>query len=389
MGEGLRLADVEHTPTDELELLITDSFDHLVTVAIAEATNGFVPQRTRRLLRKAHWRLDWQDALLCACGELQVAAERMRYTGDPRLEATEHRLRRVRVRMNEASVLAKKLRRNDFDHSTERRSGTNSHLTALGWLRNAFPDEYAGLLQQEHASRELDEEPEEPSFRDVYEQIEHAWTGGLITAPRTPDVDALLAADAEAVRLATADDAKDQEERNLALRHPLLLRRWENALRELGMMTAQRARVQTPHALGTLPESFYALPQAEAVAVLNARRFLSAVQQRRLECKRCLRQIIQVLRARSRESPHVIAYAEAKATASGRLADRHPSEYAFIRTELRPYEECDGFLPRSLVSSRERAAIKRRVLAALADGTWTRPAALPAQGNDEVGQPVR
>lgn len=60
---------------------------------IAGAVHGrFLPPRTGRLLRKAERRLDWQDALLCAGGELQVATERMRYTGDPRPEVTEHRL---------------------------------------------------------------------------------------------------------------------------------------------------------------------------------------------------------------------------------------------------------------------------------------------------------
>ncbi|MEU2683432.1 hypothetical protein ABZ654_06055 [Streptomyces hygroscopicus] len=95
MVERLQLVDVEHIPSDELVPLITRSFDNLVTVSIAEATNGYIPQKTRRLLRKAEWRLDWQDALLCACGELQVACERMRYTNDPRLQRTEYRLRRV------------------------------------------------------------------------------------------------------------------------------------------------------------------------------------------------------------------------------------------------------------------------------------------------------
>jgi hypothetical protein len=242
MADRLRLADVERIPTDELVPLITDSFDNLVTVAIAEATSGFVPQRTRRLLRKAEWRLDWQDALLCAAGELQVATERMRYTGDPRLETTELRLRRVRKRGNEAAVLVKKLRRNDFHHSAERRSGTNSHLTAQGWLCEAFRDEYAELLTRERAERHLADIPEEPPFRDVHEQIAYACAHGRLTAPRTPQVDRLLAADDTTVRLAAADDAKDQEERNPALRHPLLLGRWENALRELGIATAERAR---------------------------------------------------------------------------------------------------------------------------------------------------
>ncbi|MFF4574428.1 hypothetical protein [Streptomyces sp. NPDC001410] len=371
MGERLRLADVEHLPTDELETLISDRFDNLVTAAVAEATNGYIPQRTRRLLRKAEWRLDWQDALLCACGELQVATERMRYTGDPRLEVTERRLRRVRLRTNEAGVLVKKLRRTDFHNSTERKSGTSSRLTAEGWLRNAFPDEYAELLHQERARRNVDDVPKDPSFRDVYEQIEYAWARGRLTAPRTADVDALLAATDTHTRLAAADDAKDQEGRNPALRHPLLLGRWESALAELGEMTVKAARAQTPHALGTLPDDFYALPPAEATGVLNARRFLAAVQQRRLECKRYVRQITQALRERAREQPQVIALTEAKAEASRLLVERHPSEYAFIRAVLRPYEERDGFLPLSLVSGARRAAIKQHVVAALADGTWT------------------
>lgn len=370
MGGRLRLAEVEHIPTEKLVPLIIENFNDLVTVAVAEATNGYIPQSTRRLLRKAEWRLDWQDALLCASGELQVASERMRYTKDPRKDATEHRLRRVRLRMNEASLLVKKSRNHEFNTSVERKSGTNSHLTAQGWLRSAFPDEYADLLHQERARRNLADHAEEPSFRNVHEQIEHACARGLITAPRIPEVDALLAANDVTVRLAAADDAKDQEERNVALRHPLLLGRWENALRELGNTAAERARSESPHALGTLPDDFYVLPRVKAIEVLNARRFLAAIQQRRLEYKRYVRRITQTLRERARENPEVITLVEVKATASRQLTERHPSEYAFIRAELRPHEEHEGFLPGSLVNSPERAGIKRRVLRALAEGTW-------------------
>lgn len=370
MGDGLKLSDVEHMPADELVRMITNSFDNLVTVAIAEATNGYIPQRTRRLLRKAEWRLDWQDALLCACGELQVAVERMRYSRDPRLEATEHRLRRVRSRAHEAGVLAKKLRSNDFNGSAEHKNGANSHLTALGWLRIAFRDEYAELLQKERSHRNMDHETEKPSFRNVHEQIRYACERGRLTAPLTPEVDRLLAADDAAVRLATAIDAKDQEERNMALRHPLMLGRWENALRELGERTAERARAETPHGLGILPDDFYALPSEEAIAVLNSRRFLAAIQQRRLEYKRYVRQITLALRERERENPDAIASTETKATAGQLLIERHPSEYAYVRAVLRPHEVRDGFLPRSLVTSPQRSEIKRRVLEALADRTW-------------------
>ena len=50
--EKIRLADVEHVPPDDLVSLISDRFDNLVTVAVAEAVSGYVPQRTRRLLRQ-------------------------------------------------------------------------------------------------------------------------------------------------------------------------------------------------------------------------------------------------------------------------------------------------------------------------------------------------
>ncbi|MFC0601853.1 hypothetical protein [Streptomyces palmae] len=374
MVERLRLADVEHIATDELVPLITDSFDNLVTVSIAEATNGYIPQKTRRLLRKAEWRLDWQDALLCACGELQVACERMRYTGDPRLQPTEHRLHRVRNRRHEAGILAKKLRRNDFNNSTERKNGTSSHRTAQGWLRQAFPDEYTALVQQERARRHLDDAPETPAFRDVHEQLAYACSHGLITAPRTAEVEALLAASDLTVRNAAADDAKAQEERSMALRHPLLLGRWENALRELGYMVMGQARAKTPHGLGALPDHFYTLPQPEAMEVLNARRFLAAVQQRRTEYKRCVRQLTLALRERRREAPRAVAFTEAKEEASRLLVEAHPAEYAYIRSVLGPYEVRDGCLPTELVGNGQRARIKQSVLTALAQGTWPQPA---------------
>jgi len=380
MVERLQLVDVERIPTDELVPLITNSFDNLVTVSIAEATNGYLPQKTRRLLRKAEWRMDWQDALLCACGELQVACERMRYTDDPRLQRTEHRLHRVRNRRHEAGVLAKKLRRNDFNNSVERKSGTNSHRTAQGWLRQAFPDEYAGLVQQERARRHLNDAPETPAFRDVHEQLAYACSHGLITAPRTPEVEALLAAPDLAVRTAAADDAKEQDERSMALRHPLLLGRWENALRELGYKVMGQARAKSPHGLGTLPDDFYTTPPEEAMEVLNARRFLSAVQQRRTEYKRCVRQLTLVLRERELEDPHAVASAEAKDAASQLLVNAHPAEYAFIRSVLRPYEVRDGYLPMELVGNAQRAQLKQEALSALAQGTW--PHRSPSQRRD-------
>ncbi|MFG2648934.1 hypothetical protein [Streptomyces sp. NPDC048436] len=103
-------------------------------------------------------------------------------------------------------------------------------------------------------------------------------------------------------------------------------------------------------------------------------------QQRRLEYKRYARQITQVLRERERECPRVVASAEAKATVSQFLIEGHQSKYGYVRAVLRPHEGRDDFLPNSLVTSPQRAEIKRRVLTALADGTRKQSMASQAFG---------
>jgi hypothetical protein len=368
----LSIGDVERIPTDDLVPLITDSFDNLVTVAIADATSGYIPQRTRRLLRKVEWRQDWQDALACAAGELQVATERMRYTRDERLEATEHRLRRVRARAHEAAILVKKHRMATTRREPDVRRQTSSHSTALTWLCHAFPEEARELLRAERARRGLsvEEGADSPVFKDVHDEITYACAHGMLVAPRSGRVDHLLHADEATVRIAAADDAKEQQDRDTALRHPLMLKRWENALRELGQMTAGPALAESPHGLGSLPDDFFALPLPEGLRVLNARRFLAALQQRRREYKWYVRQITETLRERAQADPHVAAGKEARLEAAELMGARHPAEYAYIRCRLRPHEVFDGKLPAALISTPARSQIKQSVLAALADGTW-------------------
>ncbi|MBB5938353.1 hypothetical protein [Streptomyces zagrosensis] len=246
----------------------------------------------------------------------------------------------------------------------------NSHRTAQSWFGQAFLDEHTDLIQQERARRHLGDAPGMPAFRDVHEQLTYAFTHGLITAPPTAEVQALLAAGDLAVRDAVAEDAKEQDDRSMALRHPLLLGRWENALRDLGHQVTEQAWVKSPHGLGTLPDDFYALPRAQAMDVLNARRFLAAIQQRRTEYKRCIRQLTLALRERELNDPRTLAFAKAKEAANQSLSDAHPAEYAFIRSVLRPHEVRDGYLPGELVGNDQRAQIKRDVLTALEQGTW-------------------
>ena len=97
----------------------------------------------------------------------------------------------------------------------------SSDLTAQGWLRIAFPDEYAELVQRERARRFVSDMAEPPAFRDVHDEIAYAVgeAGSPRRAPRKST--RCSAAGDTAVRLAAADDAKEQDERDMALRHPL------------------------------------------------------------------------------------------------------------------------------------------------------------------------
>ncbi|GAA0393870.1 hypothetical protein [Streptomyces luteireticuli] len=364
----LRLGDVAVMPTAELIPLFERSFTALVTVAIAEATMR-VPSSTRRLLRRREWHLDWLDALKYAEGELQVSVERMLCTGDPRAARNEYRLRRVRSTLTAAHRVAADFRRRAHHGGLLRSPMRDACHTARNWLSKLHMDEFAKLLAEERAAHGL-APLEEPAVKDVYDSIELAYRRGWIEAPLTPGVNGLLTAPARTVRDAAADDARRQEGREPALFHPLLLRRWDQALRELAKMTFPLAGAGSPCALGPLPSSAAALPHGELFRLLNARRFMAAVLQRRVECGHRTRHVAAAAGRAGREDPRCVADTEARDRAGRRLAELYSEEYAWIRAQLAPYEYRPGLLDRELLDVEARAAVKRRVTEALADGSW-------------------
>lgn len=361
MEERVRLREVQHLSAEELILLFGQDFRNLVTVAIADAT-GRLPRSVRRLLRSLEWHQDWTDALLWAEGELQVSAERMALVGDSRRDSVESQLRRVRACLHESRRLAADFRRQQYERSAERQRFLNAQRTALTWLSKAFPEDYAMLVVQVHAERGIAADEESPAARDAFDSIEHACHEGDLAVTMTEPVAALLDRGPQSFRGVVANDAREQNERNDLLRHPLALRRWSSALKELMEMTLEPARASSHTALGPLTEDLRRLGHDQAIRVINARRFYCAVQQRQRECDRIVRSLMETIAERAAAAPENIARREAAEHADQLLAERHRQAYVRICEALRPYEASPGRLDPGQLTSAERSRLKSQLL---------------------------
>ncbi|ALO96726.1 hypothetical protein SHL15_5663 [Streptomyces hygroscopicus subsp. limoneus] len=361
---SLRLNDVAHMGAAELQPLLQDSFRNLVTAAIADAT-GHLPRSSRKLLHGPHFRDDLVDALRWAEGEMQVACERMTWTGDPRAERTGRQLQQIRTALAQARAEEADQRRTEHRSSAGHQVDTDPAATARLWLRSAFPGRFEQLLAQEYATAQLEPRTERPGPADVFDAIEWGASEGYLFATMTPAVHALLAMPPLAFRNAVAADAREQDERNVELRHPLLVRRWRTALDELAEMTAPLAGATSATVLGPLTTDLDAMPRQAAFAVLNARRFLIAVHQRTAENTRVARQYAQTITQREQDEPEHAAHRRVFDQALHRLADEHPAAYDHIGHRLRPFETSPGQLDVSVLNADQRGALKRRVLAEL------------------------
>ncbi|GGU55471.1 hypothetical protein GCM10010211_20260 [Streptomyces albospinus] len=362
---SLRLNDIAHMGAAQLQPLLQDSFRNLVTAAIADAT-GHLPRSSRKLLHGPHFRDNLVDALRWAEGEMQVACERMTWTGDPRAGRTGRQLQQIRTALAQARAEEADRRRTEHRASAGHQVDTDSAATARRWLRSAYPDRFEQLLAQEYASAQLEPRTERPGPADVFDAVEKGASEGYLFSTMTPAIRDLLAKSPLAFRNTVAADAREQDERNVALRHPLLLRRWRTALDELAEMTTPLAGATSPTLLGPLTTDLDAMPRQAAFAVLNARRFLVAVHQRTAENTRVARQYAQTITRREQDEPDHAAHRRVFGQALNRLADEQPASYDYIRHRLRPFETSPGQLDTSVLNADQRGALKRHVLAELA-----------------------
>ncbi|MEU3402939.1 hypothetical protein ABZ766_03155 [Streptomyces sp. NPDC006670] len=360
----LRLREVADLDDTAFSDYLRDRFDHLVTAAIADAA-GYLRPSQHDLLHAPDHLHDLRDALTFAEGDLQVAVERMTYRRDPRAARTSRQLRQVRTALHQVHRQAAALRRTEDrtrDAAAESPS-TDTVATTRSWLAHAYPARFTQLLAQAHVAAGL---PARPLAEDVFDTIEEGWADGHLTAPSTPGVEQLLTRGVVAFRSAVADDARDQNDRDPALRHPLLQRRWNTALEELVSLTVPVARASSPSALGALPGDFSGLPEEDAFKILNARRFLVAIWQRRAEHTRLIRQYAGTVTDRRRTAPDHELRSQALDAALDRLVAEHPAAAARILARLRTYATTDGRLEPEVFTPALRAQAKREVLADLA-----------------------
>ncbi|MGW6536762.1 hypothetical protein ACWGBV_19690 [Streptomyces sp. NPDC055051] len=356
--ERLHLHEVAFLDDRSFDLYIEERFDQLVTAAIADADGRLRPEQ-HTVLHAPGRLLQLHDALTFAQGDLQVAAERMAYHGDARAARTTRLLRRVRTALHEVTRKTTAVRREEGRQREAEATppSTDVIVMARNWLVDALPDHFNRLLTRTFAEAGF---PLRPAAADVFGTVEEGWDDGLLTEPRTQQVDELLAKGAVAFRSLVADDVRAQNARATALRHPLLQRRWAQALDELAELTIPVARASSSSVLGPLPAGVYDLPETDAYKVFNSRRFLTAVWQRQAERKHLLRHYAATVTELRRSSPEHDLRRRAVEAAIDQLVNQQPAAASRLVTGLLPHTTGDGLIE---LPPGERASLKRRLIA--------------------------
>ncbi|MFF2618767.1 hypothetical protein [Kitasatospora sp. NPDC058046] len=375
----LSWADCARLPTEVVSAAAGADFEALVRVAIADAIRD-LPDTTA-WLRSPDIHLDWLDALLFAEGDLQVTVEQMAYDGDPHLVASRARLKKVRRALDRARSLA-----GQYRHQARRTRDAHDHHDAVHvaqrWLRHHFADE-ADQIRDELCRRAglPFHAPDRPTTVDGLHAIELAAEQSTPALPPDHPAAVLLVAAREPFLAIVEADIRQQKSRNQALRHPLVLRRWRQALEALLDDCQPRAHAASPRRLGALEVDLRTLEPDRARRVLRSRRFFTAALQRLAEFEQVVRRLH--LEAEQHDHERQRPWAEIESKTRAELARRRRDEHAFLLRSLHPYgvEFASPRLdPRWCDDTNRWAAVRRQALTALAEGTWTTavPSSRPA-----------
>lgn len=368
----MTISDVRAMTYTELQRWWETDFRVLVTTAIAEATGPVHPTVTAALHDPA-WTERWADALYAGSGELASSVERMTYTRDPRLKRVRRQWGTVHQRMGHANALLK-TRLGEQGWEMLPAHLKDARLTALSIVAKHHHEETGQLHALELARRGLPAEPplHGVSYRDVLEAIEGAVHRRMIHAPLTPGVRRLLSAPPHFITQVVARDVTEQQERNPALRHPLLLRPWTQSLVHLRDRHCELAGIvpEFTVSLATLDmRQLRAMGDEEAWVVINRRRFIRALAQRRRECQMHVRQLGRTVAQRTDELRQ--PWYEAVRAAREELGRRHADEWDALAAAFAPYcEPGTTRIRRGALSIRARTALVRQLKQALTDGRW-------------------
>lgn len=359
-------------PTKELERVWEASFDRLVTTSIAVAEGRIRPD-VFNLLRSPKWRDRWADSLQCALAELETACERMLYVADIRYAKTRERVLVLR-QAREGAVEFLKAR----DLEADREEGAPEVLRASAEqaARRILMIHFRPWFQKEleramaHQGLPAEQPIRKHNFSDGIELLEFLVEKGALQFPGREEALRLQGLSDEAFRNLVAEDVSDQENRNPALRHPVMLNDWMAALQDLQEMTWAALKMET-RLKDKLPEwnPPPGLSGEEIHSVLRRRRFYRGILQRKEEWIRLRRSFVRaaVVQQLRIEQPWTDAVERIRAN----MPDVFPREYAAVRRALDSFGETPGSSVLNDEYRRNRKKVDGAILGALEDGSWT------------------
>ncbi|MFC7986365.1 hypothetical protein [Streptomyces sp. NPDC057336] len=249
-----------------------------------------------------------------------------------RLREAERRLKEQRVaELTAAGILP-------FPAPTD-----DSRHLARAWLGRYLPDEKEALVRR-LATEAGVAASASIHIRSISEKITRCIDNGWLTAPLTDAVGMLLELDRSAFQRRIIADAAQQDGRDDALCHPLVLNRWRDGLS--AALTATAASAGNPHTRHLHDLTRTSLPRnAAPIGQLHDRRRLfAALLQRRAEAIRLITALNDGMCLAERRDPSYELMKKAGDQAYDEVVRRHPGLYQCIRAHLARYETRYGRL---------------------------------------------
>lgn len=332
MASTLSVEECATLPTEDVQQVAQADFTTLINAAMAEATRPDMRDTTRAWLCSPEQVELWLDALRWTAASLQASIEWKTYENDPRRRGTAAFQKKVRARLDLATKMYSRMKQQAYEDSESFRNEIDPDWRARRWLSQYFNDEATDLRSRLAAERGIP--PTNPNARRAEnwgDYLQHAHANGLIQVSDNAEVEDLLSLpDREFDRLVRADTV-EIEDPDPRLRHPLVLFRWEEALRRLAEQTEAgdtQGMSLTPLAPGSLTE----MQHAEVRDLVGRRRRFLGYAQRLAEVKMLRQPLLATVRIRSEERAR--PWVQLVEDVRDELIALHPGEYAFMRNKI-------------------------------------------------------
>ncbi|MFF5931615.1 hypothetical protein [Streptomyces hydrogenans] len=304
------------------------------------------------------------DALTYALHDRQLQRETHTLTHGPDPHATHlaEQQHAIQTQLRQAAGLMKQRRIAELTQAgilpMAAPSDDPRHI-ARAWLGRYLDDEKEALVQSIAAAAGIPRTAAAP-IRSIRDKITKCIANGWITAPVNEAVEHLLACNSHTFRARLIADATQQDTRDDALCHPLILNRWrdelEQALTDLAP-AAENPTTQRLHDL-TRTQPRRATPTRR---LCDRRRLFAALLQRRDECTRLITDLNDTMTLAEQADPSYPALKNAADRAYDELVSRHPDLYHRIRSALAPHQTRYG----RLAHGTPRAELRKKVFADL------------------------